>query len=218
MIRPHLPRTSYEDILRAQAHPLLYWNNLRSLPRASHIEVRRAHLDTSSPHQDMTEMSMVFRTDWQSRQLLFTGWIMSTPSSYLGTLIVIFLLGVLSEYVHLQQSRLDAYAIKLLLHAHIPASPSDEENVAPSPSHSSQRPMPATAVGEETEVEVEQDAFMAGVEGKHLDGKEGDVSNVIASQWIPGLSSHTVACITRAGREITPYCTASACGASWRSS
>ena len=133
-------------------------------------------------------MSMVFRTDWQSRQLLFPGWIMSTLSSYLGTLIVIFLLGVLSEYVHLQQSRLDAYVIKLLLHAHIPASVSDEENVAPSPSHSSQRPKPATAVGEEIEVEVEHDAFMAGAEGKHQDGKEGDVSSVILSHWIPGLS------------------------------
>jgi hypothetical protein len=136
----------------------------------------------------MSEMPMVFRTDWQSRQLLFTGWIMSTLSSYLGTLIVIFLLGVLSEYVHMQQSRLDAYVIKLLMHSHVPAAESDGESVAPSPTHSLQMPKPDTAVGEGTEVEVEHDAFMPGAERKHLDPKAADVAEASQSQRISVLS------------------------------
>jgi hypothetical protein len=88
----------------------------------------------------MDGMSMIFRTDWQGRQLLFPGWSMSTSPSYLATLAVIFVLGVLSEYVNVQQSRLDAYLVKQLTRQTIPSSVVEPgEDTASHPTHPPQK-------------------------------------------------------------------------------
>ena len=47
---------------------------------------------------------------------------MSTPPSYLATLVVVFVLGVLSEYVNVQQGRLDTYVVKQLVSQDISSS------------------------------------------------------------------------------------------------
>lgn len=65
---------------------------------------------------------------------------MSTPPSYLATLAVIFALGVLSEYVIVQQSRLDAYLVKQLMSQTIPPSAlGTEADTVAYPTHPSQK-------------------------------------------------------------------------------
>ena len=65
---------------------------------------------------------------------------MSTPLSYLATLAVIFALGLLSEYVDVQQSRLDAYLVKQLMSQTIPSSVlGTEVDTVAYPTHPSQK-------------------------------------------------------------------------------
>lgn len=87
----------------------------------------------------MDGMSMTLRTDWQDRQLLFPGWRMSTLPSYLATLVVIFVLGVLSEYVNAHHSRLDEYIVKQVVIPNIPSSALGiGEDTTPYPKHTTQ--------------------------------------------------------------------------------